>query len=354
MPPKTDETVKKLLAEAFEIRDEALEIRDAKVKLLEEDIESLRGKIHDLQRNVDWLSSAKRVSDCLHKLMLRKIDQNEQYSRKQNLIVNGMRIAKQDNDDTIRNKFLDEIERLKVNIQDFEVVRAHRTGHPYTDQDGNRCTSVIIRFSTWRSRDLVYQVRKSSRFFFSADLTEDRTQILKEAQRKIYEEGSLAKKLTKFVCADRNCNLMLGSVDGRFKIFNSIEEFDKLLLFIEDSQPPYAEINKLIESDKKQTYTGTKLVNVSDVDLDEWVKDPNHKYIGRAHGNVPESPWANPYRVQEHGRDKAILMYKEKVLKTPSLISSIDDLSGFQLGCWCTKDCHGQTLIDLLYSKNCA
>ena len=101
-------------------------------------------------------------------------------------------------------------------------------------------------------------------------------------------------------------------------------------------------------------YTGTILVNVSDIDLEEWVKDPSHVYIGRAHGNVEASPWANTFRVEEHGREVAIAKYKEKLLKTPSLMSQIDDLIGRQIGCWCFKDdCHGQILIDRLYYKHC-
>ena len=353
MPDKTEDLVKKLITEALESQDEKIKLLEDNVNLLNASVTAKEGKIRDLQKNVDWLSSAKLVSDSLHVLMLRKIDQNEQYSRKQNLIVDGMRITKYDSDDNIRNMLLDEIKRLNIDLQDFEVVRAHRTGRSYTDRGGKKHTPIIVRFSTWRARDLVWQMRKKSNFFYTADLTDDRAHILKVVQGKINDPGSIANNLVNFVCADRNCNLTLASKDRRYKFFNSVEEFDRLLDFLDNTQPPYAAINKLIENDKKQQYTGTKIVNLTGMDIDEWVKDPNNKYIGRAHGNIEESLWANPYTVQEHGRDKAIEMYKERLLNTPSLITNIDDLHGFQIGCGCSDDCFGQILVDLIYAKHC-
>ena len=344
-------------AEIKKLIDDAVESRDEQIGLLEENVEALvrkDNKIKLLEEKIEWLTSAKQVSDCFRDLMLRKIDTNEQYARKQNLIVNGMRVSKDDNDDKIRDMLFEEIERLEVPIENFEIVRAHRTGKGYTDRDGKRHTPVIVRFSTWRSRDLVYRARKKSRFYFAADLTEDRAKTLQTVQNKIEEEGSLTNELVNFACADRNCNLMISSKDGRIKLFNTVEEFERLLVFLEASQPPYAVINKLIENDKKQKYTGMRLVNLNEVeDVEEWIKDPKHKYIGRAHGNLEESTWANPYRVNEHGRAKAIKMYSDKIWKTPSLMTSITDLEGFDIGCWCIDDCHGQVLIDIVYAKLC-
>ena len=88
---------------------------------------SLRERIRHLERET---SIAKLQRNILEKL----INQNEQYSRKPNLVIDGMKIIGKVSDDKIRSLVIDEIRRLKLDIKDFEVVRAHRTGKTYVDQ----------------------------------------------------------------------------------------------------------------------------------------------------------------------------------------------------------------------------
>ena len=279
MVTRTQESINKLIAEALESRDEKISDLERQVAILSTSVSQKNEKLKTLSTNVEWLTSANLLSDHYRVLMLRKIDQNEQYSRKQNIIVDGMKISRMDSDDNIRNMILAEINRLNLDIQDFEVVRAHRTGRSFVDKQGKRHTPVIVRFLSWRSRDLVYQARKDSNLFFKADLTEDRNNLLEEVKDLIDEEGSVANELLEYAFADRNCNLKIKSKDQRYKSFNSMSEFQNLLVYLNDSQPPTQAINKLIESDKRQKYTNTKLVNVADIDLEEWVKDPTHIYI---------------------------------------------------------------------------
>ena len=130
-------------------------------------------------------------------------------------------------------------------------------------------------------------------------------------------------------------------------------EFDLLLDKIENSKSPAVELFRGIDESLNQRATGTKLVDLHDVDLDEWVKDETHIYIGRAHGNVEESYWANEYKVEEHGRDRALQMFRDKVISSPQMMAKLSGLTGLSLGCWCPwpLKCHGQALIDLLCSQ---
>lgn len=77
-------------------------------------------------------------------------------------------------------------------------------------------------------------------------------------------------------------------------------------------------------------------------------------YIGRA---VPEagiegSKWGNPFVMADDSdleRERVISAYRQWVVAQPELMSSLEELQGQTLGCWCApKACHGDVLIELL------
>lgn len=86
--------------------------------------------------------------------------------------------------------------------------------------------------------------------------------------------------------------------------------------------------------------------------LKDWLKDPNHVYIGRKNRFVEgtyNSKWANPFSVKRFGREKCIELYKKYLLENISLLADLPELEGKTLGCWCHPEkCHGDVLIDLL------
>jgi len=59
--------------------------------------------------------------------------------------------------------------------------------------------------------------------------------------------------------------------------------------------------------------------------------------------------WGNPYRVGRDGdRDRVIALYREHVLRTPSLLMSLHELRGRGLACWChPMPCHADVLLEL-------
>jgi hypothetical protein len=77
-------------------------------------------------------------------------------------------------------------------------------------------------------------------------------------------------------------------------------------------------------------------------------------YIGRScymgGWNLPKSKWANPYTVKEYGSlDTVITKYREYVKSKPELMTSLHELKGKRLGCWCHPNpCHGDVLLELL------
>lgn len=72
-------------------------------------------------------------------------------------------------------------------------------------------------------------------------------------------------------------------------------------------------------------------------------KKPYDVYIGRP------SKWGNPFAIGRDGdRDEVIRKYREYILNTPALLSSLHELAGKVLGCWCSPlPCHGDVLAEL-------
>lgn len=88
--------------------------------------------------------------------------------------------------------------------------------------------------------------------------------------------------------------------------------------------------------------------------LKEWLKDPNHIYIGRNMSFYVEgaikSKWNNPYTVKKYGRDKALELYRQLLLNNQDLLDQLPQLRDKVLGCWCkdNESCHADVLIGLL------
>ena len=73
-------------------------------------------------------------------------------------------------------------------------------------------------------------------------------------------------------------------------------------------------------------------------------------YIGRGvRGGWRESPFHNPFRAQDHGRDEAIRLYRANIEGRPDLLAMLPRLRGRALGCWCwPQPCHGDVLCALI------
>ncbi len=67
----------------------------------------------------------------------------------------------------------------------------------------------------------------------------------------------------------------------------------------------------------------------------------NSVYIGRP------SKWGNPFISGVHGTKREVIeKYKEYLYSSPELMSSLHELVGKDLVCWCKpKACHGDVLL---------
>ena len=95
----------------------------------------------------------------------------------------------------------------------------------------------------------------------------------------------------------------------------------------------------------------SNLVNLNYIsDRQSWARKEGNIYIGRGTRELPPSKWGNPYKVGtqkgRYSQKEAVLLYEAYILASDTLRSSLCELQGKSLGCWCVPDpCHGEVLL---------
>ena len=56
-------------------------------------------------------------------------------------------------------------------------------------------------------------------------------------------------------------------------------------------------------------------------------------YIGRGTKSEEKSKWANPFKVDRYGRDKAIMTYGKYIKESPTMMQQVGELAGKKLLC---------------------
>ena len=107
-----------------------------------------------------------------------------------------------------------------VVIPDLFIDRAHRVGKKNTLEDGTVQQQLIVRFTTWRHRTLLYRNRaKLQNAKIHLDLTKGRFKFLKHCQVKVKDHPKVS-----FIFADMNCNKCIRLASGQFKYFTTEDE----------------------------------------------------------------------------------------------------------------------------------
>ena len=295
----------------------------------------------------------------------------DQYSKRTNLIVDGIQMRRGETPDQLRQTLLQEIEWLDLEIDDSEVDRAHRTSAPYRDTNGKLQQAVIVRFVSWGARNVMYQSRKSSKYRFRASLTNERQSTLIHARKQIETDPSVASHI-KFVFADKNCRLQASCVNGRLLSFTTADEFDGLVNYLDHTTknnqllPQVAEKYELILSEDIKEWESTTpsyadavrrpqseppiekdwlgiptLVNLKGKNINSWIRNSNNLYIGRP------SKWGNPFCLTNFPRALCVAKYF-KYIQNSDVIKDIGELKSKSIGCFCAPSlCHGHVLIHL-------
>ena len=204
---------------------------NAKINELLQEIKSKDDRIVVLENKIaqiEILEAKIAVLENNNVLLERKIDDNEQYSRRTSLRINGIPLpengVKEPGDDCLE-KVKNVLKDLPEGIPECMFDRAHRVGKKKTDAEGNVSQQMLVRMCSWKARTVIYRNRKvlkNHRFYL--DLTQRRFKLKLLAEKKVEANAKV-----EFVLADINCSLSMKIKDGGFKYFNSEVELDKII-----------------------------------------------------------------------------------------------------------------------------
>ena len=188
-----------------------------------EKIERLESHVAILQNSVSLLQHSQ--------------EEQEQYSKRLCLRIDGIKPTENENSDECLNKVKDVFSILDVDIPENVIDRAHRVGKPYTNHKNQKCHAMIVRFTTWRHRTKVYPAHDKSNnanVKIRLDLTKSRYSILKEALNKLIDgNGKMtaigANGPVNFVFADINCRLVAKMKDNSYEYFDLTKTFNKII-----------------------------------------------------------------------------------------------------------------------------
>ena len=112
---------------------------------------------------------------------------------------------------------------MDVQIPDAVIDRAHRTG-PKKIKKGKVKQQVIVRFTTWRHRTVVYRARsKASNVKFRLDLTKKRLELLNLANLMLKPHKDC------YAFANVNCRIR-AKIKEKYVFLDSIEDLESSLI----------------------------------------------------------------------------------------------------------------------------
>ena len=162
----------------------------------------------------------------------RKIDDQEQYTRRYSLRINNIPTKEEGEREDVMKVIEECCGEMDTPFSRSKIDRAHRIGRVTTDKNTKKKVQpIIVKFRSWESRTAFYRARPkwkqgggARRFTVALDLTKDRYSLLKSAREKIEGNSSF-----KYAYADINCRLTLRLSDDKTLCFNSMTELDNLI-----------------------------------------------------------------------------------------------------------------------------
>ena len=190
-------------------------------------INELKDVILEQKAKIDELEGKVVVMEKLIDNLEQRSDDLEQYQRRLCLRIVGVELKAggqgESGQDCLKNvKGI--FKELGVDVPDLVIDRAHRIGE-VKEIEGKSYRQIIVRFTTWRHRTMVYRARrKSDKYKICLNLTRKNVKLLSKAN-DLLEEKSLGDC---YAFSDVNCRLCL-NLAGKFQYFESEEQLLKLV-----------------------------------------------------------------------------------------------------------------------------
>ena len=195
--------IRKLLLE----QREKLVHQEEMIKGLKDELSSQNDKIIKMESTVALLKNSVN-------LLQRDKENSEQYSRRLCLRIYGIETEQNEDGNKCLEKAKKVINELGVIVPDECIDRAHRIGK-VKNENGKKEQGMIVRFTTWRHRTLVYNARKNGekKYGIKLDMTKQRLDVLTKCREYLESQDDSG---VNFVCVDVNCRLTAKRSNGKF------------------------------------------------------------------------------------------------------------------------------------------
>lgn len=188
-----------------------------------EKVEDLADSVAVIHEHVRKLQESNDLLKKQNSMLYDKVDDLEQYGRRQCLRIYGVPPKEGETSDDVRKEVLGIVRDANMNIPENFVDRAHRIGKEVV-KDGVKKQAIIVRFNNFHYRTLFYRARKDTNVGVFLDLTKTRLDILNQAREYVKHVSGI-----KFVYSDINCSLRVLTESGKHIVFKSLANLEKLV-----------------------------------------------------------------------------------------------------------------------------
>ena len=185
-----------------------------------------------VQRNVELSSELKTLRDDMEE----RIDDLEQYGRKNSIRIEGISITDSETNLQLAEKVVNTLNEMGAAVTQEDFFRLHRPGKPHM-KDGRRVAQTIVRFRSWAARARAcgtrYSGTKEERSkrpsFVRPDLTKRRLSLLAAAQSALKDHDHA------HAFVDGECNLIITNRSAKRKHrFNTQYDLHEALRAVDD------------------------------------------------------------------------------------------------------------------------
>ena len=190
--------------------------------------DELSESVEAIKKHVQTLNAENMAMREANNILKIELEDLQQYVRRPNLRIFGINVEENETSRDVATKVKEMISDANIEIPDDALDRAHRIGRTKEDEDGNVTQPIIVRFSTFRDRTIVYKARKDIKSKFncgvSLDLTKSRLGILNRAREMVENVDGID-----FVYSDINCNLRAFTKNREHLKFDNIYDLEIII-----------------------------------------------------------------------------------------------------------------------------
>ena len=333
------------------------EIADLKSMLATKD-----KRISDLELRLK--ESIKRNSAMIHQ----RADDNEQYSKKQNIRISGVTFIRDEENGDLEKRVISALGNEGVVIKSHDIFRLHHCGraHPLNkfkkhrnhskpnkfvidENDSTKTAEILIRFTNWRARSAVYNLKhqRDSELGVNLDLTKHRSNQLSTIRQEILDQNRSA-----YAFVNAECKIVLNDcseseADPRKIFLDSWQHFHEILPEIKVDEEFGRRQRNRFQRNNPSTWLASLHVNQQFVNIKtnpNWDDIEGIVYIGR--GPKKSCPFGNPFKVSRNrSAEQVVSLYEKHVKEDPELkqriIEAISDAPA--VACYCnypSDPCH--------------